>query len=160
MKTDGSMKEIKSIHQKCGDPAFLMAIYHLFDMGHSKLSKSAIESAKKKIRKNMVGNSVLSPDFQCELLDTAQKLSAFPIGKLLLYCKLYVPMKGDDLKKLEDADQALTTWDSLSVPLEWKALISDPDLREAVLRNIVENHSSEYSDQEITDAVRQIARME
>lgn len=134
-----------------------MVIQHLFDTGHQNFSEENVAESKEQIRRDTPKNAIMTEGFQCELLDRCLELSRLPVWDILLYVKLYLSLRGDDLLLIEEADQALRAWRDIMAPQSWKEACADPDLREEILREMVHRHETEYTDNEIRAAIRHVA---
>lgn len=157
MYQNENLEKIEAIHRRCGEPQFHMAIQHLFDVGHQNITEESVAESKAQIHKSAPKNPILTEGFQCELLDRCLELSRLPVWDILLYVKLYLSIRGDDLLLLEEADQALRTWRDIMAPQSWKEACADPDLREEILREMVRRHETEFTISEITEAIRHVA---
>ena len=87
-----SIKEIKQIENKHGTAYFRMALSHLFDVGHKHITPESVEETKaaimaKAARKTGGGTPIMTPEFQCYLLDISLELAHFSIWDLLAYVK-------------------------------------------------------------------------
>lgn len=152
-----NMEIIKAIHHRCGEPQFPIAIQHLFEVGHQNFTVENVTESKAQIRRDTPENAILTSDFQCELLDCCMELSRVPIWDILLYIKLYLPIRDDDLLLLEEAEQALKTWHGIMAPQSWKNACADPDLRMEILREMIRQRETEYSENAIKEAIRYVA---
>ena len=157
MYKNEDLKKIESIHRRCGEPQFHMAIQHLFDVGHRNLSEESVAESKEQIRRDTPKNAIMTEGFQCELLDRCLELSRLPVWDILLYVKLYLSIQGDDLLLLEEAEQALRTWHDIMAPQSWKDACADPDLRNDILREMIRLHETEYTSREIKEAISHVA---
>ena len=86
------MNEIKKIENRHGTAYFRMALSHLFDVGHKHITTENIEKTKadimaKATRKTGGGTPIMTPEFQCYLLDISLELAQFSIWDLLAYVK-------------------------------------------------------------------------
>jgi|GEM_PF-1078621 len=97
------MKEIQALEAKYGLMLFRFGLTHLVDMGVSQLSDNAaveeciasiIEQGERdKQRKEAgerVGISLMSPEYQCEILRCAAELAKFSIWTLFAYIQNHV----------------------------------------------------------------------
>jgi hypothetical protein len=157
MYQNKNIEKIMAIHRRCGEVQFRMALQHLFQMGKENFNDENMTAAKETIQNNTPKNAIMTADYQLQLLDCSFELSQFPIWDVLLYLKLYISIQDDDLLDLEEAEQALITWTNLSKPKKWRDAIEDPDMRSEILHEMVSQHITEYTEDEIRDAVRSIA---
>lgn len=157
MYENENLKKIESIHRRCGEPQFHMAIQHLFDVGHQNFSEENVAESKEQIRRDTPKNAIMTEGFQCELLDRCLELSRLPVWDILLYVKLYLSIQGDDLLLLEEAEQALGTWHDIMAPQSWRDACADPYLRNEILREMIRRHETEYTSREIKEAIRYVA---
>lgn len=157
MYKNDNLKKIESIHRRCGEPQFHMAIQHLFDVGHQNFSEENVAVSKKQIRRDTPKNAIMTEGFQCELLDRCLELSHLPVWDILLYVKLYLNIQGADLLLLEEADHSLRTWHDIMAPQSWKDACADPDLRIDILREMIARRETEYTNSEIREAIRHVA---
>lgn len=157
MYKNENLNKIESIHRRCGEPQFRIAIQHLFDTGHQNFTEENVAESKKQIHKDTLENAIMTEDFQCELLDRCLELSRLPVWDILLYVKLYLSIQGDDLLLLDEAEQALRTWHDMMAPQSWKDACADPDLRMDILCEMIRRHDTEYTSREIKEAIRHVA---
>lgn len=96
MIISNEMKEIRNIENKYGLVLFRMGLSHLVDVGHRNLTD---ENVVESIRQIMVQGeedaangkiSVMTPEFQCEIVRCAAELARFSIWTLFAYIKKYV----------------------------------------------------------------------
>lgn len=145
----------------CGEAEFRMALQLLMDTGRDNFTLENAAATKESIRKNTPENAIMTVDYQIELLDIAWTLSKYPVWDLLLYVKLYLAIKDDDLLQLEEAERALNGWSGLLVPQPWKDAVAAPDLHWEIVRKMAERHQpAEYTKHEIEEAIRSIAEAE
>ena len=90
------IQNIMNIENKYGLMLFRMALTHVVDFGHRNLTDEAVEESIRRItaqgeeeKANGI-TSVLSPEFQCELVRCAAELARFSIWTLFAYIKMYV----------------------------------------------------------------------
>jgi hypothetical protein len=92
------MNEIRNIEDKYGLVLFRAGLFHLVDVGHRRLSEIDIEESVKQImgEKDAADGttSIMTPEFQCEILRCAAELSNFSILTLFAYIKKYVEVSG------------------------------------------------------------------
>lgn len=157
MYKNENLEKIHAIHRRCGEPQFRMAIQYLFDTGHQNFTEENVAESKEQIRRDTPKNAIMTEGFQCELLDRCLELSRLPIWDILLYVKLYLCIQGDDILLLEEAEQALRTWHDIMAPQPWKDACADPDLRIEILREMIRRRDTEYTKNEIREAVRHVA---
>ena len=160
MYRNENLKKIEFIHRRCGEPQFHMAIQHLFDVGHQNFTEENVAESKKIICKDTPKNAIMTEGFQCELLDRCLELSRLPVWDILLYVKLYLCIQDDDLLLLEEAEQALRTWNDIMAPQSWKDACADPDLRMDILREMIHRRETDYTNREIKEAIRHVAEGE
>lgn len=156
MYDNTNIEEIMAIHRRVGEIQFRMAVQHLVEKGMGNFTSENVAEAKETIRKETPRNAIMQPDFLCTLVDCAYELSQFPTWDLLLYVKLYIRIQDDDLVDLEEAEQALRSWNSLMAPKAWKAAVADPELRKEILRKMIEGRDVEYSADDITAAISSV----
>jgi hypothetical protein len=157
MYQNENIEKIMAIHRRCGEVQFRMALQHLIQMGAENFSDENMVAAKETIRNNTPKNAIMTADYQLQLLDCSFELSQYPVWDVLLYLKLYISIQNDDMLDLEEAEQALCAWNNISKPKEWRDAIEDPDTRSEILHEMVSQHITEYTDEEIRDAVRMVA---
>lgn len=67
---------------------FRMALSHLLDVGYRHITSEDVEEAKAAIlAEKTEGVPVMTPEFQCGLLDLALELTQFSLWELLSYVK-------------------------------------------------------------------------
>lgn len=155
------LERIGKYRQRYGEAEFRMALQLFMDTGRGNFSLENAEATKASILENTPANAIMTVDYQMELLEIAWALSKFPTWDILLYVKLYLGMKGDDLLQLEEVDQILSGWSGLLAPQTWKDAVADPDLRGEILRRMIEMHQqTEYTKHEIEEAIRFVAEDE
>lgn len=153
MYRNENLEKIMGLHRRCGDVQFRMAIQHLVDKGWEQFTEETVAETKKMIHESQTKTPILTPEFQCSLLDCAYELSRFHTWDVLLYVKLYLGMKNDDIASLDEAEQALCTYNSIGAPEAWKIALADPHLRDEIVRNMVRDHRTEYTPAEIKEAI-------
>lgn len=84
--------EIQKIENKYGLARFRMALVHLFDVGYKHITDESVEKAKQQIMQEAEpdtsgGISIMTPAFQCQLLDITLELTRFSLSELLAYVK-------------------------------------------------------------------------
>lgn len=91
-----NIKAINNLENKYGLALFNMALTHLFDVGVRHLTDANVEASIKQIiakdeadRANG-GTSIMTVDFQCEIVRCAAELAKFSIWDLFLYIKKQV----------------------------------------------------------------------
>ena len=95
-ETKEQMNEIRNIENKYGLVMFRMGLSHLVDVGHSNLTDENVQEtiamimAKGEEEKTEGKISVMTPDFQCEILRCSSELAQFSIWTLFAYIKKYV----------------------------------------------------------------------
>lgn len=86
-----SANEIAAIRDKTGDPAFRMALSHLFDIGFRNITEESIVECKEMIiATEETGTPIMTKEFQCRLLDVALELTRFSIWDLLYFVRTQV----------------------------------------------------------------------
>ena len=159
--TSDHLERIGKCHRRYGEAEFRMALQLLMDTGKDNFNLENAAATKSSIQKNTPKNAVMTAGYQIELLDIAWALSKYPTWDLLLYVKLYLGMKGDDLLQLAEAEQTLNGWRGLLAPQSWKDAATDPDLRGEILHKMVERHQpEEYTKHEVEEAIRSVAEDE
>lgn len=69
---------------------FRMALSHLLDVGYRHITPESVEETKVSIlneEPDAQGKPVMTPEFQCHLLDIALELKQFSLWELLSYVK-------------------------------------------------------------------------
>ena len=88
------LNEIKDIENKYGLILFRMGLTHLIDAGHRNLDdESAAECIRQILEKaenDTEHRSIMTPDFQCNVVRCAAELAKFAIWDLIAYIKKYV----------------------------------------------------------------------
>lgn len=90
------MKEIRNIENKYGLVLFRMGLSHLFDIGHRNLDdenvRESVEQIMAQCEKDTANGkiSVMTPEFQCEIVRCAAELARFSIWTLFAYIKKHV----------------------------------------------------------------------
>lgn len=153
MYRNENLEKIMALHRRCGDVQFRMAIQHLIDKGQEQFTEETVTAAKNSIRESQARTPILTPDFQCSLIDCAYELSRFPTWDVLLYIKLYLELKDDDIAALDEAERALCTYNSIGASEAWKNALDDPERRDEIIRRMVKDHRTEYSTAEIKEAI-------
>jgi hypothetical protein len=93
---NNKLKEIREIENRYGLAPFRMGLSHLVDVGHRNLRESDIEKSIQLIMKQGENDaargriSVMTPEFQCEILRCAAELARFGIWTLFAYIKKHV----------------------------------------------------------------------
>jgi hypothetical protein len=90
------LKEINNIENKYGLVLFRMGLTYLFDVGHRCFDDDFVDESIKRITteeeaaklRNKI--SVMTPEFQCEIVRCAAELSLFSIWTLFTYIKKYM----------------------------------------------------------------------
>lgn len=150
------MKQIQDMRRHTSETLFHAAVQHLFDNGHQNFDEEHVAEAKDKIKKTTKPNSILTADFQCELLDCCLALSKLPVWDVLLYVKLYMNMDGCDMLIHEEAERALRTRRTEFEPQAWRDAYDDPELRSEMVQELVDRHTDHFSNEEIKAAVRSV----
>lgn len=84
--------EIKKIEDRYGTIYFRMALSHLLDVGFQHITAENVAETKAKIMADAAsrtgpGIPVMTPEFQCQLLDIALELTQYGLWNLLAYVK-------------------------------------------------------------------------
>lgn len=91
-----NMLKIKAIENEYGLVLFRMGLTHLFDVGVRHMTDETVTETIKHIKakedkdKEDGVTQVMTPEFQCEIVQCAAALSKFSIWDLFLYIKKYV----------------------------------------------------------------------
>ena len=91
-----NIKAIANIENKYGLVLFRMGLTYLVDVGHRTLDAPYVEESIRQILPEGEANkakgvtSVMTPEFQCNIVRCAAELSDFSIWTLLNYIKKYV----------------------------------------------------------------------
>jgi len=94
MKTE--IKAINALENKYGLVLFRMALTHLVDVGVRNLTSENVEESVQQIMaKGEEGKadgviSVMTPEFQCDIIRCAAELARFSIWDLFYYIKKHV----------------------------------------------------------------------
>lgn len=90
---------IDTIFNKRGEMMFRMGLTHLFDIGITKASEITDEDVKETLRaliekdeelKKQKRFSIMTPQFQVDIIETARELAQFSIWTLLKYVQNYI----------------------------------------------------------------------
>ena len=82
---------IDVVRNKYGETLFRMALSHLFDVGHRHMDEESAEETKRGIMaEKPAGTPVMTPEFQCHIIDAALELKRFSVWTLLAYVKTQV----------------------------------------------------------------------
>lgn len=98
--TKEKLKEIRNIENKYGLMLFRMGLSHLVDVGHRNLTDENVEESVRQIMaegetsKTNGRISIMTPEFQCEVLRCAAELAQFSVWTLFAYIKKYVDIGG------------------------------------------------------------------
>ena len=90
------LEEIINIENKYGLILFRMRLSHLVDVGHRNFGDAEVAECVKQImaqgevEKANGAISVMTPEFQCEIVRCAAELSRFSIWTLFAYIKKHV----------------------------------------------------------------------
>ena len=93
MVIEEKIKEITNIENKYGLVLFRMGLTHLVDIGHRNLGDDDVEECIRQIMAQGEEDkangkiTVMTPEFQCEILRCAAELSQFSIWTLFAYIK-------------------------------------------------------------------------
>lgn len=96
MIISNEMKEIRNIENKYGLVLFRMGLSHLVDVGHRNLTdenvRESVEQIMAQVEEDAANGklSVMTPEFQCEIIRCAAELARFSIWTLFAYIKKYV----------------------------------------------------------------------
>ena len=160
MNKKETLQTIADMRRRCGEAQFRVAIQHLFDTGHQNFNEKDVAEAKVTAERDTPPNSIMTAGFQCELLNLCLELSRLPLWDILLYVKLYLGMDGDDILLREEAERTLRARRTEFEPQSWRDACADPDLREEIVREMVQRHEDEFSTAEINAAVRSVVESE
>ena len=103
-----NIESIRNIEDKYGLMAFRMGLTHIFDLGHRHMDDKAVEEGVKQIiaqakKEGADGKiSIMTPEFQCDILRCAAELSQFSIWTLFAYVKEHVVVGAESEKKKHD----------------------------------------------------------
>jgi hypothetical protein len=92
------MKEIAGLENKYGSVLFRMGLTHLVDVGVRHLTDDNVEAsirqiiAEGEINKATGVVTIMTPEFQCEIVRCASELAKFSIWELFAYIKKHVPI--------------------------------------------------------------------
>jgi hypothetical protein len=113
-------EKIEVINRKYGVPTVRMALTYLFSKGTEYVSQIDLEEARKEIEEDerirkeereksgALGVSIMTVDYQLELIKCAQELSAISLWDLLAYVKDEVAIYGcKDASKVYDLVKVL-----------------------------------------------------
>ena len=83
------MKNIQGIENKYGPMLFGMGLIQLVDVGHSNITEAYVEESIAQITTN--GKvSIMTPEFQCGIIQCAGELAKFSPMTLFRYIKKYM----------------------------------------------------------------------
>ena len=91
--------QIKMIEEKYGLVLFRTGLSHLIDVGHRNLDDENVAECIKQIHEKAEAEketgkiSVMTPEFQCDIVRCAAELAKFGIWDLIAYIKKYVVVK-------------------------------------------------------------------
>jgi hypothetical protein len=97
---DSKLKDIRALEDKYGLALFRMGLTHLVDVGYRTFDVPYVEESIRQIMeegeadKTDGGASVMSSEFQCEIIRCAAELTRFSIWTLFAYIKKYVDTGG------------------------------------------------------------------
>jgi len=87
------MQKIRNIEDRYGLQLFGMGLTHLFVEGHKNFTDESVENDIQQIMaKGKV--SIMTPEFQCAILNCAAELAKFTPFTLFAYIKKYVEIGG------------------------------------------------------------------
>ena len=95
-ETIEKLKEIQTLENKYGLIVFRTALGHVVDVGISNFSEDGIEEGVKQILEQGEADkadgkiTIMSPEFQCEILRCSAELAGFSIWTLFAYIKKHV----------------------------------------------------------------------
>ena len=95
------IKAINALENKYGLVLFRMALTHLVDVGVRNLTAENVEESVKDIlakgKEDKVNGvvSVMTPEFQCDIVRCAAELARFNIWDLFYYIKKHVTVSND-----------------------------------------------------------------
>ena len=84
-----NMKAITNIENKYGSVLFGMGLTHLVDAGHRNFGDEEVEEYINQIM-SQGKTSIMSPEFQCEIIRCAAELSKFSPWTLFAYIKKHL----------------------------------------------------------------------
>ena len=90
------IKAINDVENKYGLVLFRMALTHLVDVGHRNLTDENVGASIREIiaqaKKDQADGkiSVMTPEFQCDIVRCAAELTRFSIWDLFYYIKKHV----------------------------------------------------------------------
>ena len=93
------MKEIQALENKYGLVGFRTGLTHLVDVGHGNLDDEAVDNTIKEILEKGDADkadgkiSIMTPEFQCEILRCSAELAKFSVWMLFAYIKKYVEVE-------------------------------------------------------------------
>lgn len=89
-------KQIYNLQRENGEVVLRCAINHLMDVGARHLTEEAVEATCTKIRETDDGMSIMTPDFQCAILETSGKLAKIQPELLLTYISRNIKYIGEE----------------------------------------------------------------
>jgi len=93
---DSSLSEIRKIENKYGLMMFRMGLSHLMDVGVRHMNDETVEESIQQIMAQEEADkadgkiSIMTPEFQCEIVRCAAELAQHSIWTLFAYIKKYV----------------------------------------------------------------------
>ena len=87
-------KELKEIQKKYGENIFRLAITHLIYVGIEQFSKMDIDAICEKARHDTPNNSIMTGEFQADILRCAHAICKYSVDDLLRYIKTDMNMEG------------------------------------------------------------------
>jgi len=87
-------KKLKKIQEKYGEDIFRLAITHLIYVGIEHFSKMDIDALCEKARRDTPDNSIMTGEFQADILRCAHEVCKYSVDDLLRYVKTDVSMAG------------------------------------------------------------------
>lgn len=87
-------KELKEIQEKYGEDIFRLAITHLIHVGIEQFSKIDIDALCGKARRVTPDNSIMTGEYQADILRCAHAICKYSVDDLLRYVKTDVSMAG------------------------------------------------------------------
>jgi hypothetical protein len=93
------MKEIQALENKYGLIVFRAGLTHLVDTGHSNFDDESVNDAIKQVMEKGEADkangvrSIITPEFQCEILRCSAELAKISVWTLFAYIKKYVDVE-------------------------------------------------------------------
>lgn len=87
-------KELKEIQEKYGEDIFRLAITHLIHVGIEQFTKMDIDALCEKARRDTPDNSIMTGEYQADILRCAHEICKYSVDDLLRFVKTDVSMAG------------------------------------------------------------------